>query len=123
MPEFQSSLRDEFPILLVYPALEALGYFRGSLRDPRTTAQVDSHQTKAGRRRAHATGLREFAADAGGLVRTDCLWANVLTPDCVGSSRVVSGDELMLALPGGEGWFAMFDFFDFERLEVQVVRR
>jgi len=27
----------------------------------------------------------------------------------------------MLALPGGEGWFAEFAFFDFERLEAQVV--
>jgi hypothetical protein len=42
---FQSSLRDEFPICSAYPALEALGYFRGSLRDPVPRPMSDSRLT------------------------------------------------------------------------------
>jgi hypothetical protein len=110
---FQSSLRDDFPMLSAYPALEALGYFRGSLRDPAPQTKSRSHQTKAGGRGAHAIGLRKLASDADGLVGAGFTWM----------SMVWQGAEIVLASLSGARWFAEFDLFDVQRLEDQAVRR
>jgi hypothetical protein len=66
---FQSSLRDEFPVLLVYPALEALGYFLGSLRDPvprPSRTHIRRKPEDEGRTRQGCGSLRRTRAGSSG---------------------------------------------------------